>query len=847
MGRKFIERGMRVGILPLAGENAGGVGGGTVGSVSGIVAAGGAVASVVRCCNFRRDESGRFLVAAGCPVENDRIDRLPLMTWRDSGGVRRGIVQSGSRLRVVPLDSDDAGYDIGGVAGQATGIVATSQGRMVAMTDAERYTIAADGEGKLQVQSGEQFPALQFEAYSVMRLSADAEERELAGTYTTRSTTLIDADADRLGKDLMRCYRELADRAARGGMEMQPLLARYRLEGEDGEVLYRSPAVAVGAPSGVQCVGELRSELSEDGRRRGTIRLVADVWRLRLRQLTADTVEPGRVRRLVVETSLPVHPVDGNVTAANALGRTGTNGVLLRCFLPGASVTMVSARRHVAEKLRGMAMKGDVAFREALTVQNPFDSGEEIDIEVRAARGGVQGVDEEQAAVAEVLGKRVVPVEETVAKCRVPNRFRSECGCVAGASVVWGGITVRAWHGYRVEELAAAVTEEGEAHPWRCVVVTELASGGRCVATSWGTERAPLQLSPLLCSPRADAVRMTVMLERDGAVYKGEFAMTSDESRTASYYFNADCEAIELEATDEAFAYVSESGTEESYPSALVVAPLSSPFDASSAVTVGTGRVVAAMAVDRRGSAWEFGNHRVYAMTGNGIYLLSLGATGDAVRCNRLDRRGVAEPGAIAETDDDRYPLVCIAGGDLIGLSRGNIATLEEGTGCCRTGWDSVGKELWLADEAGKARVMQTLGGGWREVSGMSVKGFHDSGAGLLIDTGSGIRDTALGESAMTTAAYALRFDPRALEWYRAGARVSRAGAELRSESVEGVMRVVSRTIADDVRSEGAIEFCGVVNSPLLMGVCAMRDAVVEVEIAGTMAAGSRLRDIVVE
>jgi hypothetical protein len=86
-----------------------------------------------------------------------------------------------------------------------------------------------------------------------------------------------------------------------------------------------------------------------------------------------------------------------------------------------------------------------------------------------------------------------------------------------------------------------------------------------------------------------------------------------------------------------------------------------------------------------------------------------------------------------------------------------------------------------------------------------------------------------------------------ALEWYRAGMKVYRAGAELRSRNINGAMRVVSRTIAEDARSESAIEFRGAVNSPLLIGVCAMRDAVVEVEISGEMAAGSRVERVVLD
>lgn len=801
--------------------------------------------TALRCSNLRRNRRGKYLVAAGRPARNAKLTTLPLLTLHGGTEGRICIVREGNRLRTVYLDSDKAGYDIGGVTGTVRCAVAVSTKSVVVMTDDDRYMLVQGADGRWSVRREAGYPVLRFEAADVMRLSADAEERELTGTYDTHSTTLCDADADRLSKDLLRCYAELADKTTRGGMELQPVLARYRLEGSGGEVLYRSPVVAVGAPSGVQGVDELRCMLSDDRRQRGRLRVSADVYKLRLRQVSESDIEPGRVKRLVVETSLPVHPADGGVTAANALERSGTNGVALRCFVPGASVTMVPARGYMAQRLRGLAMKGDAAFREAAVVHNPFDSGSALDIEVRVMRRGVQGVDDENAAVAAVLARKADATDRRVALCMVPNRFTAESGCVAGDNAVWGGITAKGFRGYRAEELVSEVTPETETHQWRCVVVTEMASGVKRVTTSWGTHSAPLRFSPALCSPRPDAVKMTILLERDGAVYKGEFPLSPDESRRAAYYFSPDCRGIELAATDEAFGYVSDGVENETMPSALIVAGRGNPADGVAVAEAGCGNVTAMLAVDRRGSAWEFGHRRVYAMTDDGIFLLSIGAGISSLRCDRLDRRCVTNRGAVAETDDDKYPAVCIASSDLIGLSRGNITTLERGIADIAAGWDRRDRELWLAGADGRIRIKDSLDGGWREAGGLSATGFHDSGRGLLVDSDLGIRDTAAGASEMVEFAYRLRCDMPALEWYRAGMKVYRAGAELRSRNINGAMRVVSRTIAEDARSESAIEFRGAVNSPLLIGACAMRDSVVEVEISGEMAAGSRVERVV--
>lgn len=791
---------------------------------------------VMECCNLRRDALSGRLVSAGRPVRCGKLSGLPLVTWIDEAEGRVALTESGGRLRVTMLGGESAGYDAGGVSGAVKCAVKLRDDCVVVMTDVDRYILEKGAAGKWSVRPQRQYPAMQFVAADEMRLTADVEGRELSGSYTTRSIALNAADTARLGEDLLKGYAELADRATRGGMELQPLLARYRLEGKGGEVLYRSPVVQVGASTGVQCAGELHCELEEDGRRRGTLRLAADVYRLRLRQTGSSELAPGEVRRLVVETSLPVHPVDRDVTAANALGRSGTNGIMLRCFVPGASVTMVSSRRHVASQLARLAMKGDVAFHESAVINNPFDGGGPVDVTVAVNRGGVHGMDAEMAEVKRQSGMRVEAVPENVALCRVPSRFVAVSGCAAGGLAVWGGITVTGFSGYRIDEFAQKVTADDEPHSWRSVVVTELASGRRRVATSWGTQHAPLKLSPILSYPRADAVRMTVVLERDGEVYKGEFPLTADETRTAAYYCNGDCREIELEATDESFAYVSDDRVGEYKPSLLLTADADNPLDAVGAERAGSGRVVTVTGVDRRGSAWEFGEHRVYAMTTGGIYLTALDGGGSRLRCSRIDRRGVTGRGAVAETDDDKYPLVCIASGDLIGLSRGNAVTLEASAGVCAAGWDGVRKELWLSDETGCARVKQSLAGGWRTVGGLSVTGFHDTGAGLLIATDLGVRDTAAGESAMAEFGYTLRVNMPAWRWYASRSRVAAAGVDLRSGNVNGLMRVRSLTIAGkETGFGGEMEFRGEVNSPLVMGLHGCRGAVVEVSVSGEM------------
>lgn len=795
---------------------------------------------VVECSNLRRDSRSGSLVAAPRAPRCTRLSSLPLAVIGAEGS-RMALVMAGQRIRVVSLDDDAASYDAGGVSGTVTAVLQLTDDEMAVMTDVDRYRMERDAGGRWSVKLPPAYPVMQFAATDEMRLSADVSGRPLSGSYTSRSVALNAADTRQLTADLLEGYAELADRATRGGVEMQPLLARYRLEGKHGETLYRSPAVLVGASSGVQCVSELQCTLEENNSRRGTLRIAADVYRLTLRRVESGGMYGDDVRRLVVETSLPVHPVDAGVNAANVISRGDNDGALLRCFLPGASVTMVSAVAHVARKLRRLAGKGDMAFHEAAVIHNPFagDAPQEFRIEVN--RGGVEGVEAEIDAVRRQLAAKVTALSPLTAACRVPNRFVATSGCVAGDNVVWGDVTVKGFAGYRVEEMTAERTAAGTACPWRCVVITTLASGERRVATSWGAERAPLTLSPLLCYPRGDAERMTVELERDGKFYRADFPLRPDEERGMSLYVDPACARIALAEAEGSFAYVSDEAVERRYQSAVVSAPLADAWEVRGSVTAGAGRVVSLMNVDRRGSAWEFGDARVYAMTTSGIYLTALSNGGSKLRCSRIDCRAMMRGDAACHTDDDRYAVVAVASGDLVGLCRGNAVTLRRNIGADVAAWDSRYKELWVTDAGGQGRVLDRLDGGWRTVAGLEVLRFRPTAAGLLIESDLGVRDTALPSPAMTEFAYRVRVNAPAARWYRQRRQWREATVEIYSADINAVMEVLSGTFpsGEVALGDAKMAVSGAVNAPLVMGLQGFCGPVVEVGVYGEMAVGS--------
>lgn len=803
------------------------------------------------CANLRRDDVTGDLHAAPLPAVTGKLSALPVFTLRHSKAGRIALVQLRNRLRAEYLDVDMAAVNLGSITGKVTCAVQTGEMHVAVMTDAERYDVSVDGEGVCSLEGLDSYPILRFSAENVMSLSQAVEPRGLKGTYDSRSARLCDDDADRLTADLDRAYRQLEAVATGSGARMQPVLARYRLEGEGGEVLYRSGVTLVAAPSGVQCAGQLTSAFTNDNTMRGAMTLKADVYNLRLKLAAVPAANHRHVARLVVETSLPVHPFDRKASAANALGRSGANAVELRCFVPGASVTTASSRRQIMQRIKELALKGDEAFHTALTVNDPFGMPA-LDVTIPPSRRGLDGLDAEIDAVSTVLRAKIKPVDRLAALCRVPNRFVASAAAVCGETVAWGNVTAKGFRGYPVEAMAVDVTPAGEEHQWRAVSVVELTSGARRVAASWGTAGAPLKFAPMLSYPSADARWLTLSVERDGVSWRRRFELTPSADGCSAIYCAPDCSPVELEQSEVPFEYAGDAPVDEVGSTSVVTASAANPYDALSAAYPSSAAIVDVRGVDRRGSSWDFTRNRLYVFSGSGIYLGIIGDDSRSVRYNRIDRRGVAGKDAVAEIDDDRYPAVCIAGGCLLGLSRGSVSTLEREIGDVAVGWDADCHELWLRDVAGNARVKQHPDGGWRSVKGMSAVAFQSALTSLLIDDGTDVRDTALSDDAAVGIDYSVCVSHDAAQWYCKKRRIAGVAAEMWGEVVEGRLSLIPlpapvspRPVPEAVRPAlSTLSFAGTVDRPLNLAVVPQILPHAVITIDGTVGRRTVIRQI---
>ena len=636
----------------------------------------GGVAEAAACVNLRRDSLSGGLRLAPAPEAEAWPRPLATMEPGSQGESTLMLDEDMKTLRVKMADGSVA--RAGTLSGTFLCCAKRGPGSVLVSTTSgcEMVETGSSGAPKLMPR-GHLLPMLRFEAYSEMRLTMPVEERKLSRSYDLRASALTAADTDALSADLLRAYEELHYAAEASGYCMQPVLARYRLEGAGGETLFVSAPVAVTASTGLQCMDEMSVMLSADRGSRNGFSVGADLFKIRLRTVpNYNSSAFTEVARLVVETTAAIHPVDFGRRCAGALSREGTDSMRLRMFMPGASVTMAKAGAMAAGRLAGALCHGNMLFREVASVNCPFVNGSEITVEIGAAGLAGATAKEQAEALAAVLSKRVEPMDRIAALTRPPHRVSASAIDVSGESVVMADIRPIAYQGYPAEHFAASLTDE--AVRWRASVEVTTADGRRLTAVGGGLSRAPLTLSPVLYFPMADAVEMTVRVERDGATYGFTAPLRPTPDGAGAYYASHTCRPIALEPM--AGVEVAESPETPDmgrYPAALLAAPLSDPLMVADAARIPAGRIVAVKATDRRGGAWDYSMRRVFVFATTGVMLANLTRAGEWGQIHPFDGRGVASASDVVATTDDRYQLVYRSGDELLGLTKGSLSTLS--------------------------------------------------------------------------------------------------------------------------------------------------------------------------
>lgn len=658
------------------------------------------------CSNLRRVEPEGSLCLARplgrCPDQSVIAE----VNHHAAGLIKLRISANGTRVVAMMSTSENEKF-VGTLSGRFLSALEINDSLIAISTSygIEMVTIDETGLCKMGAQ-GHRLPMLRFESYSDMQLAVSVEEKALKSQCDVRSTSLAEVDAEVLTADLLKAYSRLSFSAGVSGYSLQPFLARYRYEDADGRLLFVSAPIVVGPQNGFQCMEQMSTAIADGGSQRGAFALRGNVFRTRL--ATVPNYNSGawpEVRRLVVEATAPIHPVNFAGEAANMISREGVSGVRLHFFLPGASVTMSRADLLTAERMKSVLNHADSLFREVAVVNDPFRLSSKISVEVTPA-SYTKSAERQIAEIDSAIEKSVVRLPRIRVLASIPHRFSAATADVAGETVVWGNISVHRFNGYPIEHFAVAVTDD-DSIPWSASVVAVTADGERRLAAiSSGIGNAPRLLSPMISYPAPDIASMKIRLKVGEDNYGAEFQLTPSADGRYSYYVSPSSAPIVLSRIDEDIAIPTPEDIPESFASSLITAPTRSPMSVSDSARVSNGSIILVKTADRRGGAWEFSLRRIFIFSSECTLMANLSRSGEFASIHPFDSRVVDSAKSVVATTIDRYPLVAMASGDLIGLTRGTLTTFtelpyyvtERCDECAPMFWDSENLELHLAD-----------------------------------------------------------------------------------------------------------------------------------------------------
>ena len=632
------------------------------------------------CHNLRRSPSGATLEPVGVPRLVAAGGWRPLLN-HTVGEHSYMIMYSGSALAVTDLRaSAPVVTEIGSVSGDILTAQTVSAGLIIVMSKSGPYELRlADGAWTLQ-SPVRCLPVISLTAVDGADVEVEVGERTLSKTYQTTDYTLAERDERAVASDVREAYTELCRRAASAGYYCQPVIARYRLVGAQGETVYESAPLLLGASQGTSATDYITID-SADGRTLGRWTLSARQWRPRLRVVEGiERLVALGVSHIELLVSPQIHPYDPSATVpVECVRGAATGSHFLRVALPGRSQGLVAmAGGGAVARLRELIGRVGALCRTAVSMA-VTDDITVLDCTMPAVTTAEAA--DEVRDIKRILKSSVKPADRVALSLMLPHGFTAREAAEASGTVLWGGLCAIRYHGDDVRTFAASNTADTDG-AWHAAVSVTFGSGDeQTVATADGIGAAPLTLNPVLSYPSADAVAMKIIISRGGTVMTGTFDLTPDASGRRAVFVHPSLRPFALSDEAEAYVVPAERRAEHVYDNAVAIAPVEQSLNIRAVAVTGVSSAVTALAAVRQSqSAWDFGRLRFMIFTSGGMFRVIVSADMTAISVALHDSRPVTDRAA-----------VCDASGRLLALSGRNL--LEVGASGCRVLADNIDGE----------------------------------------------------------------------------------------------------------------------------------------------------------
>ncbi|WP_286151504.1 hypothetical protein [Duncaniella freteri] len=519
-------------------------------------------------------------------------------------------------------------------------------------------------------------------------VSADIPAVTLKGSYDTSSRTLCDADRTTLDKGMRDAYLRLCDLARLQRRYIQPVVARYRLIGDGGDVIYTSAPVLISPESGLQATHASILLTGEGFRQMSGARLTATGYTVGITySRTPDAEWLSRVRSVEVLVSPQLHPLV-----------TGLPGTFTRT---GSSTTQLTFT-HTLPGVNPLDDPGSSSSRLTRCITSIIDNA---DTTLRSSPAE-DDTSEEMARLQSIISiPSTPPPPDSIMRVRLspPNTFTAGCTARSGDLIAWGNLTAIPFDGYTLPEMSAKVIASESSTP--TAVQVTMQDGSTVVSQTVVHKQSVTSLSPLLVYPNPDARLITLIAGRRSVT----LPLTPSPCGRWAYYLSPTLAPVTFTDDTEGFVSPPSSPSLRRYPSGIAITTESSPLTPT-AVSAGDASVIHSLLPSmRHSSSFTVPAARFYTLGTGGISSMTLTDRRTRINMNLLDSRGITDhraatpiPGGIAAITGDR--LIAITG------SRQSSTILEE----CPSGmlgWDDSRGELWIVPYGDEPTLVTTLDG----------------------------------------------------------------------------------------------------------------------------------------
>lgn len=556
---------------------------------------------------------------------------------------------------------------------EATDAVKIEENKILLATESGLVTIYREN-GEWKKKSDEEFPAVTiYSDQSTVIISSSISSAKLKDSDGAKGIWLGREDRKSLTKDIISAHDDILNQAKKMQRLTQPVLARYKLYGNNDELIFKSPVVLLTVPEKIYQFREPITVEMNDGytERQGfTVQAASYQPRFRISSHKSRT----DVAYMIIEMSTPFEQIDRNLLSVCALNTDKNGRRYITATMPGVFET-----DNAADSIIDTLNDYEKALKPCTRVEKPFSNGMPYSSPITKVYGE-KGV------------KTVKDNSEVLSDLSLPHSFVARRVCVNGNNLLMGDIIRKRYKGYNI--LIMCSHDIGNSD-WKCVIsVSFRNSTEKVVRMDSGNTWNPISIGPLIGYPSQEAVSMTINLQCGTKKYRRTFPLKASVNGNMAYYLSENLKPITFEGFEtDTFLVPMENIVNKVYSGTVICSKTSAPKMPICINKVCEDKITEISTAIAAQSGWDQSRCRFYIFTDTSTYAATFTNSQKLQAVNKISNFGLAsnECGTYIPALGYYY----VNSGKLIRLTgvKAEIITKTDAKKVC---YDSIHNELWI-------------------------------------------------------------------------------------------------------------------------------------------------------